>query len=217
MDIKVWAYAMIFFNITTVTYALAYFLPIILMENMGFSVGASQCLVAPPNVLAGILMYISGWIGDRYRMRGPIIVFNCLLCLIGLPMMGFHPKPAVRYVGVFLVSAGANANVPAAMSYQANNIRGQWKRAFCSATFVSFGGIGGIAGSLIFRDQDKPGYRPGLYACIATTLLNVVIVGLLSLEFRRLNKKADRGEIELECTSVSGTIVAFVVAFSCSG
>lgn len=153
MDIKVWAYAMIFFNITTVTYALAYFLPIILMENMGFSVGASQCLVAPPNVLAGILMYISGWIGDRYRMRGPIIVFNCLLCLIGLPMMGFHPKPAVRYVGVFLVSAGANANVPAAMSYQANNIRGQWKRAFCSATFVSFDAV---VADVPLRPRDVP-------------------------------------------------------------
>lgn len=42
---------------------------------------------------------------------------------------------------------------------QANNIRGQWKRAFCSATLVGFGGIGGIAGSLVFRSQDAPDYR----------------------------------------------------------
>ncbi|KAL2163455.1 hypothetical protein VTH06DRAFT_5513 [Thermothelomyces fergusii] len=201
MDIKVWAYAMIFFNTTTVTYALAYFLPIILMQNMGFSVGAAQCLVAPPYAFAGIVMFATGWAGDRYRLRGPVLVFNSLLCVVGLPLMGFHARAAVRYFGVFLVTAGANANVPAAMSYQANNIRGQWKRAFCSATFVSFGGLGGIAGSLVFRDQDKPGYRPGLYACIATTLLTLVIVGLLTLEFRRLNAKADRGERELECDS----------------
>jgi hypothetical protein len=60
LDLKIWAYAMvwhaigpsfrrtnvrqIFFNTTCVTYALAYFLPIILRENMGFSIGASQCL-----------------------------------------------------------------------------------------------------------------------------------------------------------------------------
>ncbi|KAL2194878.1 general substrate transporter [Corynascus similis CBS 632.67] len=198
-DIKVWGYAMIFFNTTTVTYALAYFLPLILTENMGFSVGASQCLVAPPYAFAGIIMFGTGWAGDKYRLRGPIVAFNCVLCLIGLPLMGFASSAAVRYFGVFLVTAGANANVPAAMSYQANNIRGQWKRAFCSATFVSFGGIGGIAGSLVFRDQDKPGYKPGLYACIATTLLSLLIIGALSLEFRRLNKKADRGEMELEC------------------
>lgn len=48
------------------------------------------------------------------------------------------------------------------MSYQGNNIRGQWKRAFCSATLVGFGGIGGIAGSLVFRTQDAPGYIPGV-------------------------------------------------------
>jgi hypothetical protein len=40
---------------------------------------------------------------------------------------------------VFLACAGANANVPTVMAYQANNIRGHWKRAFCSATLVGFG------------------------------------------------------------------------------
>lgn len=203
MDIKVWVYAMIFFNTTTVTYALAYFLPIILTQNMGFGVGEAQCLVAPPYAFAGIIMFATGWAGDKYRLRGPIIIFNALLCIIGLPLMGFSSSAGVRYFGVFLVTAGANANVPAAMSYQANNIRGQWKRAFCSATFVSFGGIGGIAGSLVFRNEDIPHYRPGLYACIATTLLTMILVGLLSLDFRRLNKQADRGERELECDAVS--------------
>jgi hypothetical protein len=202
-DIKVWVYAMIFFNTTTVTYALAYFLPIILTYNMGFSVGASQCLVAPPYAFAGIVIYTTGWLGDKYRVRGPIILFNALLCIIGLPIMGFHSSPAVRYFGVFLVTAGANANVPAAMSYQANNIRGQWKRAFCSATFVSFGGVGGIAGSLVFRSEDAPAYKPGLYACIATTLLTMILVCIMSVYFKYLNGKADRGEKELECDAVS--------------
>jgi len=197
-DIKIWGFAMIFFNTTTVTYALAYFLPIILTENMGFSVGASQCLVAPPYALAAIIMYGTGWAGDKYHLRGPIIVFNMILCIIGISIMGFHSSPGVRYFGVFLTTAGANSNVPAVMSYQANNIRGQWKRAFCSATLVGMGGVGGIAGGLIFRFQDKPGYRPGLYACIACCLLTLVIVALITLGSYRSNKKADRGEIELE-------------------
>lgn len=48
LDPKVWGFALIFCCLTTVSYALAYFLPIILSRGMGFSVGASQCLVAPP-------------------------------------------------------------------------------------------------------------------------------------------------------------------------
>jgi hypothetical protein len=141
----------VFFNTTTVTYALAYFLPIILTGNMGFSVGAAQCLVAPPYAFAAIVMYATGWAGDKYHLRGPIILCNMVLCLIGLPIMGFHSNANVRYFGVFLTTAGANSNIPATMSYQANNIRGQWKRAFCSAILVGMGGVGGIAGGLVFR------------------------------------------------------------------
>ena len=187
---------------------------------MGFSVGAAQCLVAPPYAFAAIVMYATGWLGDKYHIRGPIILFNMLLCLIGLPIMGFHKDASVRYFGVFLTTAGANSNIPATMSYQANNIRGQWKRAFCSAILVGMGGVGGIAGGLVFRyvctlrrtlaailtsrrAQDKPGYKPGLYACIACCLLTIVVVCLVTLRSWSLNKRADRGEIELEYTDVS--------------
>lgn len=192
-----------FFNTTTLSYALAYFLPIILHVNMKFSIAASQCLVAPPYAFAAIVMYTTGYLGDKYKIRSPIIVFNMILCLIGLPIMGWHKSPAVRYFGVFLVTAGANANVPSVMAYQANNIRGQWKRAFCSATLVGFGGIGGIAGGLVFREQDAPDYQPGVYACIACCLLTLIIVGVTTLVFVRQNRRADRGEIELEDSDVS--------------
>jgi hypothetical protein len=47
---------MIFGMSTTVTYALAYFLPIILRDGMGFSVGKAQILVAPPYAAAGIMV-----------------------------------------------------------------------------------------------------------------------------------------------------------------
>jgi len=198
LDWKIWAYAMLFFGSTTISYALAFFLPIILTVNMGFDVGTAQCLVAPPYAFAGMVMFGLAWYSDKSRNRGLIIVINMLLCITGLPIVGFAKAAGVRYFGVFLVTAGANSNVPAVMSYQANNIRGQWKRAFCSATLVGFGGIGGICGSLVFRSQDTPRYLPGLYACLACSILNILLVGLLTLSFRRLNGQADRGERELE-------------------
>lgn len=165
---------------------------------MGFGVGAAQCLVAPPYAFAAILMYSTAWAADKYRMRGPILVLNAIIALIGLPIMGFATNNGARYFGVFLVTAGANANIPACMAYQANNIRGQWKRAFCSASLVGFGGIGGIAGSLVFRTQDAPNYRPGIYAAIACNCLIILLVGLLSLHFARSNRKADKGEKVIE-------------------
>ncbi|OGE47299.1 hypothetical protein PENARI_c051G11455 [Penicillium arizonense] len=164
---KEWAFLNERDSLNTVTYAIAYFLPIILRDNMGFSVIASQCLTAPPYAFAGILMVVTSWIGDKYHMRAPILIFNSLVTLVGLPIMGFANTPAVRLFGVFLTTGGAQANIPACMAYQANNIRGQWTRAFASATLVGFGGIGAIAGSLIFRSQDAPAYIPGIWAAIA--------------------------------------------------
>ncbi|KAI3343772.1 major facilitator superfamily domain-containing protein [Ustulina deusta] len=198
LDWRVWAYSLMSFGNATITYALSFFLPIILHENLGFDVGVSQVLVAPPYAFAGIFMYTMGWLGDRYRVRGIIVVINMVVCLIGLPLLGWHPDPKVRYFGAFLLVAGANSNVPASLAYQATNIRGQWKRAFASSIWVGFGGIGGITGSLVFRAQDEPKYRPGLWACIAVSLLNIVIVGVCTISYYIDNKKADRGEKELE-------------------
>jgi len=91
LDAKVWGFALIFFCLTTVSYSIAYFLPIILHENLGYSVGAAQSLVAPPYAFAGVLMYCTSWVGDRLRVRGPILVFNALICLAGLPLMVSSP------------------------------------------------------------------------------------------------------------------------------
>ncbi|EEH38746.1 hypothetical protein PAAG_08473 [Paracoccidioides lutzii Pb01] len=198
LDLKIWAFGMIFFCLTTVTYSIAYFLPIILHNNLGFSIGASQCLVAPPFVLAGILMFVTSYLGDKHQTRAPVLVFNSLISIIGLPIMGFGRINAVRYFGVFLATAGVNANIPCTLAYQANNIRGQWTRALASTTLVAMGGIGGIAGSLVFRSQDAPAYIPGIYASITCQVLLLIIVGMLSLYFWRCNRKADRGELVIE-------------------
>ncbi|EAW13422.1 putative phthalate transporter [Aspergillus clavatus NRRL 1] len=198
LDLKIWGFALIFFCTTCVTYAIAYFLPIILQQGMGYSVGAAQCLVAPPFAFAGIVMVGAAWIGDKYRMRGIIVAFNALLCVIGLAILGFHSNNGVRYFGVFLATAGANGNIPASMAYQANNIRGQWTRALSSATLVGMGGVGGIASSLVFRSQDAPLYRPGIWTTIFLNVLVLFIVAVLSLWFRICNKQADQGKRIIE-------------------
>ncbi|KAK2685555.1 hypothetical protein QWA68_015419 [Fusarium oxysporum] len=197
-DWKVWAYAVIFCNVTTINYALAFFLPVILTENMGFSVGAAQCLIAPPYVAAGALIYGSAYFSDKHRLRAPFLVMNMIIAVVGLPIMGFHRNAGVRYFGVFLVTSGALASIPIVLSYQANNIRGQWKRAFCSGASIGFAGIGGIVGGLIFRAQDAPYYRPGLYICIGLLGLSILLVGCLTAAYRTLNRQADRGERILE-------------------
>lgn len=218
MDLKVWAFAALFGLTTTNTYAsefaqsinhsfvelmlihvqVAYFLPVILRNGMGFDLAASQCLVAPPYVAAAIVMYGFAIVGDKYRIRGPIVAFNAILGLIGLPLLGFAKSNGVRYFGIFLATIGANANIPSLLTYQANNIRGQWKRALCSATLVGFGGVGGIIGGTVFREQDSPKYIPGIETTMIANALVLIIVALLTIKFHRANKRAERGGKPIE-------------------
>jgi peptidoglycan/LPS O-acetylase OafA/YrhL len=79
------------------------------------------------------------------------------------------------------------------LTWQANNIRGQWKRALCSATLVGAGGIGGIVGGTVFRTQDAPNYVPGIVACMISAAMIIIISLLLNLKFWRANKRVANG------------------------
>lgn len=137
-------------------------------------------------------------LGDKYHIRGPFIIFNAVLGIIGLPLLGFAHNNGVRYFGVFLATIACNANVPTVLTFQANNIRGQWKRALASATLVGAGGIGGIIGSTVFREQDKPTYHPGITATLIASVLIVLITLALELKFYRANKRAAAGGKPIE-------------------
>lgn len=88
LDLKVWGFAALFGLATTNAYAIAYFLPIILNDSMGFSVAASQCLIAPPYVVAAIIMYLFAYWGDKYHIRSPFILFSGCILLIGKSSLG---------------------------------------------------------------------------------------------------------------------------------
>lgn len=129
-------------------------------------------------------------------------MYFCLARLIwtfaGLPLLGYLDNVAVRYFGVFIATSACNANVPCVLTWQANNIRGQWKRALCSATLVGAGGIGGIIGSTVFREQDKPEYHPGILTCMLASALIIIITLALDFKFYRANKRAAAGGKPIE-------------------
>jgi hypothetical protein len=112
-------------------------------------------------------MYVEGWLGDKWHLRSPIIIYNSLQTIVGLCLLEWVASPGVQYFGIFLVAAGSNANIPAVLAWQANNIRGQWKRAFCSASMITCGGTGGIIGAIVYRSQDAPTFFPGVITSIA--------------------------------------------------
>lgn len=93
------------------------------------------------------------WLADKYRVRGLPVICQGLIGIIGLCMTGFLDAPVPRYIGTFLGYAGAIGLVVTSMSWMANNLRGDGKRAIATAVMISVSGVGGIYSSLVFRQQ----------------------------------------------------------------
>ncbi|KAI1324275.1 putative MFS transporter [Xylariaceae sp. FL0255] len=197
-DPKIYGFAVMFFLLNIVSTSLSYFLPTILESGLGFSENLSILLNAPPYYYAVIPVLLSSVVGDKLRLRGPVIVFNCLTLILGFGLLGFAKSDVARYIGCFLATGAYVSNWAALSTYQANNITGQWKRAFTAAAVTALNGAGGIAGAFIVRPSEAPRYPTAVWISIGSHILIIAIVGVFSVYFHFSNKLANSGKIILE-------------------
>jgi hypothetical protein len=199
-DLKIYGFCVLYFLQNLVSTSLSYFLPIILQGGMGFDTNESILLSAPPYYYAVIPAILSSLIGDKFQLRGPIIIFNCITLIIGFCMLGFTDQVTVRYIGTYLATGAYVANWAAMATYQANNIVGQWKRVFSAAAVTAFNGAGGIAGSFIVRQQESPRYMTAIWISIGSHIMIMGVIGVFSAYFYMANQRQRRGKRLLEGT-----------------
>ncbi|KAF8911501.1 major facilitator superfamily domain-containing protein [Gymnopilus junonius] len=192
LDWKLWAVGLMYMCATLPAYAISSFLTIIL-RGMGWSISASLLLSAPPYIFATVSIMFFSWISDKYRQRAAIIAVQTVMTMIGLFLTGFAPRPGWRYAGIFLSNSGSGGCIPGILAYSSNNIISHTKRAVSTAIIVSFGGIGGIFASLVFRQVDYPTYLPGIYATVACQFLMLVLLAVTTLHYWHKNKSIIQG------------------------
>ncbi|KAF9872479.1 hypothetical protein CkaCkLH20_09976 [Colletotrichum karsti] len=193
-------------------YAYSYFLPIILRNGMGFSSTEAQLLSAPPYVLAAIMAYISGWLGDRYKIRGPIIAVHQALTAVGMLITVYGKANGARYFGAFLGEYNVKLYrpylysqarlgigflqfcVPGVLTFQANNITSHSKRAVASATCLIGGGVGGIIASTAFMSKESPHYTTGIWTTFAISMVSIVMIVIMDVHLWLCNKAARTGD-----------------------
>ncbi|KAL9025573.1 MAG: hypothetical protein Q9196_005630 [Gyalolechia fulgens] len=200
LDPKIYGFAATFFLLNLVSTSLSYFLPIILQSGMGFSTNKAILLAAPPYYYAAIPVLISSRIGDKYCLRGPVILFNSLCLIAGFIMLGFADQVTIRYVGTYLATGAYISNWAALNSYQACNITGQWKRAVTAAAITACNGLGGVAGSFIVRQQEAPRYMTAIWVSISSHIFILFIIGAFSIFFYIANSAQKKGKKVIEGT-----------------
>lgn len=150
-DWKPWAFSLMYMAGAVGVYAFLFFLPIILRGGLGYSLEMSFILSTPPSLFAVVSAMTVSWLADKVKLRGPFVILQGLIGVVGLCMTGFLDSPTPRYIGTFLGVAGANGLVVTTLAWQANNIVGDARRAVSTGILISMSGVGGIYSSMVFR------------------------------------------------------------------
>ncbi|ESK97355.1 high-affinity nicotinic acid transporter [Moniliophthora roreri MCA 2997] len=187
MDWKVWVFGTMFLCATIPAYAIGLFVTIIL-SGMGWDVKHSLLLSAPPYVFAAISVFIFAWLSDKHRHRAGFLATQTVITITGFLITGFVDSPGWRYFGLFLGNSGSSGCIPGILAYASNNIVSHSKRAVTTAVIISFGGVGGIIATTIFRQADFPRYLPGVIATISFQVLLLMLLGGTTVFFWRHNR-----------------------------
>ncbi len=190
-DWKVWLLASLLFFLTAAAYTMSFFTPTIL-SSMGFSVALSQILVTPPYIAACLANIATGLAADKVHMRSPFIIGHVVLTMVGFGLIGWGPNTGAKMTGIYFSIIGSQCAIPTVYTFLANNVVGTTKRQIAVPLQTVWGGIGGIAGSLYFRQQDYPKYRPGLYVSFTSLSICLVLTTSITVYFHRQNRRADR-------------------------
>ncbi|EXJ71206.1 uncharacterized protein A1O5_06200 [Cladophialophora psammophila CBS 110553] len=194
-DWKIWIFGIMYMFCVATTYGMAYFMPLILNGQMGFTGALSQVLTTPPYFYSFFLAAGLSWMSDRIRMRSPFVIFFSLNVIMGIVLTRWGPSTGSQYLGLFFTLGGALVNGPMIIVFGQNNAPTRTKRSLISGLQLTLGAVGGIIGSTVFRSQDAPSYTPGVIVVLCCTVGIIGLSLLLAWHFHlqnRLHKETGR-------------------------
>lgn len=80
----------------------------------------------------------------------PFVLLNSVIVFVGLLITAYSSNSGARYFRLFLRVCGCNANLPAIIAFQSNNVRSDSRRAVANGIQFLFAAIGGIYSSTTF-------------------------------------------------------------------
>lgn len=192
-DPKVWLYGLGFHTMSLPLYTLSLFLPTIIKE-LGFTAAQAQLLTVPPYAFATALTLTVALLSERFKLRAPFIMGSAGLAIIGYIILLTETRAGVAYFGTILAAGGIYPATAIVLSWPANNVSGQTKRATANAMQISIGNLGAVLGTQLYRATDGPRYFLGHGFALGYLCANVLVVGTLWAILRAENRRRDNGE-----------------------
>ncbi|KAJ5153409.1 uncharacterized protein N7482_009887 [Penicillium canariense] len=163
-------------------------------KAMGFSNTNAQLTSAPPYVAAAISAIIFARLSDRFYWRMPFVAIPMVIVSVAYAIIlslngALEARKGVAYFAVVLAVIGIYPIQAAAASWNANNIAPSSRRAIGIALMNCVGNIGGIIGSFMYIESEKPKYHTGFGLSLAFGGVGLFVALFLEWSYKRGNEK----------------------------
>ncbi|EPS38004.1 hypothetical protein H072_8259 [Dactylellina haptotyla CBS 200.50] len=174
-------------------YALKFTMPQII-KNMGFTSANAQLLTIPPYSCGAISAYGFSVIADRKSWRMPFILVPQICVIIAFAILfakaaDIKNNIAICYFAVCLSCFGMYPILPGVNAWNVSNIVSPAKRAISIGYLICMGNAGGIIGSYIYIEKEKPKYPTGFGASFAFAAAGIVAGLVLEYALWSINKR----------------------------
>ena len=159
-DPKVYLYCLCFHTMSLPLYTLSLFLPTII-KGLGFTTAQAQLLTTPPYAFAFIITMSAAVLAEKTKRRAPFIIASSSFAIIGYILLIASSRPGVSYAGTVIAAGGIYSATAVVLSWPANNVSGQTKRATANAMQISIGNLGAIMGTQLYRAEWAPRFFVG--------------------------------------------------------
>ncbi|OHE96301.1 major facilitator superfamily transporter [Colletotrichum orchidophilum] len=181
---------------SALSYGIKFTLPTI-TKAMGFANTQAQLLSAPPYVAAAISAITFAKISDRFFWRMPFLAIPLAIVAIAYAIIlslngALEAKKGVAYFSVVLAVVGIYPIQAAAASWNANNIAPASRRAIGIALMNCVGNVGGIVGSFMYLESEKPKYPTGFGLSLAFGGSGLIVALLLEWSYKSANARKAR-------------------------
>ncbi|KAI9443317.1 major facilitator superfamily domain-containing protein [Lactarius indigo] len=191
LDPLIWGYALLFHGFAFVLYTLSLFLPTIITE-LGFATWKAQLMSVPPNVLATVGIAFGAWLAAQTGRRASLIIGSAIVAIIGYIVLLTTKTAGAQYVGVHFAALGIYTGNALLLSWPAENISGQTKRAVGVALQITVGDLGAVTGVLLYRPAySAHRFRKPHIIAIGYLTFSIVIASGLWLRMARENRRRE--------------------------
>ncbi|CAH0002847.1 unnamed protein product [Clonostachys byssicola] len=178
---------------SALSYGTKFTLPTI-TKAMGFNNTDAQLTSAPPYVAGAISAVIFAKLSDRFFWRMPFVCAPMLIVTTAYSVLfslngELSAKRGVAYFSIVLGNIGFFPLQAAAASWNSNNIAPASRRAIGIALMNCVGNVGGIVGSFMYLESEKPKYPTGFGLSLAFGASGFIVALLLEWSYKVANKR----------------------------